>query len=71
MLARMDVMEQLRAWGDAHAQARSAECKAQRSGDGAGTGDLWREAKSLRERADRMHHEIYRRLGHKDGATVR
>jgi hypothetical protein len=62
----MDVMEQLRAWGAAHARARSAECTARQCGQ-VDTGALWREAQSLRERADRLHREIYRGLDRKAG----
>lgn len=61
----MDVMDQLRAWGDAHARARNAESTARQSADVARRGELWREAKSLRERADQLHREIYRGLDRK------
>jgi hypothetical protein len=58
----MDITEQLKAWGAAHAQARAAERAA---GEGGPTGqdtDVQREARSLRERADRLHRDIYRSL---------
>ena len=61
----MDVMEQLKAWGAAHAQARIAECTARQCGEPAAGGALWREAKSLREHADRLHREIYSGLDRK------
>lgn len=51
----MDVTDQLKAWGAAHAQARVAENAARQNR----SNDLQREARSLRERADRLHREIY------------
>lgn len=67
----MDVTEQLRTWGEVHARARSAEDTARRSGDGLRSGDLWREAKSLRERADRLHREIYQQFGRRQADQPR
>jgi hypothetical protein len=61
----MDMTEQLRAWGAAHAEARSAECAARQSAEP--SGDLRRQAKSLRDRADRLHREIYHALDRKRG----
>ena len=58
----MDMTERLRAWGAAHAQARSAEC----AGAADPSPELQREAKALRERADRLHRQIYRGLDRKD-----
>lgn len=58
----MDVMEQLRAWGAVHAQARRAEDAAKQSGNSDVSCGLHEQAKSLRERADRLHREIYRNL---------
>jgi len=51
----MDMTEQLKAWGAAHAQARNAESAARQGR----SPDLQREARSLRDRADRLHREIY------------
>ena len=61
----MDVTEQLRAWGAAHAQARAAERSAQQAGRTDDSRDLQRKAKALRERADRLHRDIYRNLDRK------
>ncbi|HEX2546428.1 MAG TPA: hypothetical protein VHL79_16220 [Ramlibacter sp.] len=58
----MDVTEQLRAWGAAHAQARSAESAALQGNPANESSELQRQAKSLRERADQLHREIYRSL---------
>jgi len=58
----MDVTEQLRAWGAARAQALAAERSAQQAGPTDRSGDLQRQAKTLRERADRLHRDIYRSL---------
>jgi hypothetical protein len=63
----MDVTEQLRAWGAAHAQARSAECAAQQAPTTAHAPELQRQAKALRERANELHREIYRSLDRKAG----
>jgi hypothetical protein len=63
----MDLTEQLRAWGAAHAQARSAEAAARQAAEADDAHDLQRQAKSLRDRADRLHHEIYHSLGRRDG----
>lgn len=60
----MDITEQLKAWGAAHAQARAAERAAARSHTNQNA-DAQREARSLREHADRLHRDIYRSLdGH-------
>lgn len=56
----MDLTEKLRAWGAAHAQARSAEQRASQ-----GTEDLRQQARSLRQIADRLHREIYEQMGRK------
>ena len=58
----MDVMEQLRAWGAAHARARAAESSAQQAGHAGDSRDLQRQARSLREQADQLHRDIYRNL---------
>ena len=58
----MDAMERLRAWGTAHAQARRAEQAARQNDDPDSSGDLRLQAKSLRERADRLHREAYGNL---------
>jgi hypothetical protein len=58
----MSVMEQLRAWGVAHAQARSAESAARENRHADASGDLRRQAKFLRDRADRLHREVYHAL---------
>ena len=60
----MDFTERIRAWGVAHAQARGAESAA-RQDDTEHSEQLRREARSLRERADRLHREIYRSLDRK------
>jgi hypothetical protein len=67
----MDVTDQLRDWGAAHAQARKAENAAEQGGQSDASGELRRQATSLRERADRLHREIYGRLGRRDGETPR
>lgn len=54
----MELTEKLRLWGAAHAAARKAE-NAARSAPAGGTQE---EARVLRERADRLHGEIYREL---------
>ncbi len=58
-LRRMDINEQLRAWGAVHAQARAAESSLQETQGAADSRRLQSEAKALRERADRLHREIY------------
>jgi hypothetical protein len=58
----MDITEQLKAWGAAHAQARAAERAAAEGGPTGHDTEVQREARSLRERADRLHHDIYRSL---------
>ena len=65
----MDVTEQLRAWGAAHAQARAAERTAQQPERAHESRDLQRDAKALRERADRLHRDIYRSLDRKGTDT--
>lgn len=60
----MDVIEKLRQWGIAHGEARAAEREAAR--DGAEASRL--QARQLRDRADRLHGEIYREL---DGGRAR
>lgn len=55
----MDLMEKLSSWGAAHAAARDAERAAARQG-GTSAEHLKREARSLREHADRLHSEILR-----------
>jgi hypothetical protein len=66
----MDVTEQLRAWGAAHAEARAAERSAQQAGPADRAGDLQRQAKTLRERADRLHRDIYRSLDRRSRDTT-
>lgn len=56
---RMDITEQLKAWGAAHAQARAAERAAGEKGSTGQDAEVQREARSLRERADRLHRDIY------------
>jgi hypothetical protein len=58
----MDITEQLKAWGAAHAQARAAERAARKAGNTGHPGEMHSEARVLRERADRLHREIYRSL---------
>ena len=58
----MDHVEQLRRWGAAHGAAREAE----RQATEAGSAHLQQEARRLRERADRLHAEIYGQLGRRD-----
>jgi len=67
----MDLTERLRAWGAAHAQARSAESAAREGCDGAASTSLRSEARALRDRADRLHREIYRSLGKRPPAGQR
>ena len=58
----MDVTERLRAWATAHAQARQAERAAEQGRGTDDAGRLQRDARSLREQADRLHRQIYREL---------
>jgi hypothetical protein len=68
----MELTERLRAWGTAHAQALSAEQVARQRAQIPGAPDLEREAKVLRERADRLHGEIYRDLDRRsNGGSAR
>ena len=54
--------EKLSLWGVAHSAARDAEhAAAQAQGERAD--QLRREAQTLRERAEHLHHEVYRELG--------
>ena len=57
----MKSTEKLSLWGVAHAAARDAERAAQQAG--APSELLRREARLLRERADRLHREVYLELG--------
>jgi hypothetical protein len=58
----MKSTEKLSLWGLAHAAARDAErAAAQQTSDPSGR--LGREARLLRERADRLHREVYLELG--------
>jgi hypothetical protein len=66
----MDSTQRLQAWGAAHAQARRAE-RAARDGGHGNAQDLWREAKSLRAQADRLHREAYESLDGRRGRTRR
>ncbi|HYF21471.1 MAG TPA: hypothetical protein VEA40_26650 [Ramlibacter sp.] len=61
----MDLAEQLRAWGQAHAAARAAE-RAALQRERNDTEDLRRQARALRERADRLHGEVYGALGRRE-----
>lgn len=58
----MDITEELKAWGAAHAQARAAERAAVEGGPTGQDAEAQREARSLRERADRLHRDIYQSL---------
>ena len=62
MTEKIDLTEKLRLWGAAHAQARAAERAAAELREEAGD-DARRQALSLRERADRLHRDIYGELG--------
>jgi len=57
----MDITEKLRLWGITHGAARDAE-RAALQQPGTQAESLWMEARQLRERADRLHREIYREL---------
>lgn len=59
----MDVMEQLRAWGVAHAEARSAESAARHGDETGACSELRHRAQSLRDRAHRLHRAAYDALG--------
>jgi hypothetical protein len=59
----MDHLEQLRRWGAAHGAARDAERRAELAGK---RGELQHEARRLRERADRLHAEVYGQLGRRE-----
>jgi hypothetical protein len=60
--APMKFTEKLSLWGVAHAAARNAErAAAQQAGEP--SDNLHREARILRERADRLHREVYMELG--------
>ena len=57
----MELTEKLRQWGAVHAEARAAEqAAAQRH---ASDDDSARQARRLREEADRLHRTIYSELG--------
>jgi len=58
----MDLVEKLRLWGVAHAQARHAERDLARQTGGAAS-EKRLEALRLREHADRLHGEVYGELG--------
>lgn len=49
-------------WGEAHAAARDAERAAARQ-SGQPRDELRQQARVLRERADRLHREVYMELG--------
>jgi hypothetical protein len=55
----MNLLEKLSNWGAARAAARDAERIAERHG-GETAEHLRKEARTLRERADRLHSEILR-----------
>lgn len=58
----MDTTEKLSLWGAIHAEARQAARAAERE-MGPSAAERQREARALRERADRLHREIYGELG--------
>jgi hypothetical protein len=58
----MQLTEKLRVWGSAHAAARAAERAAAQQATSTDH-DLRREAQLLRERANRLHREIYSEIG--------
>ena len=58
----MDVTEKLSLWGATHAAARVAAREAAQAA-GLHSETRQREAQALRERADRLHREIYTELG--------
>ncbi len=57
----MNVTEKLCLWGVTHAAARHAELAAQKNDKNCD--EVRRQAKLLRERADRLHREVYLELG--------
>ena len=59
----MNVMQKLSLWGAMHAAARDAAKAAEKHDDCSDVEARRREAQVLRERADRLHREIYRELG--------
>jgi hypothetical protein len=64
----MDQVEKLRLWGAAHGAARDAERQAAREGGQAGQ-ELLLKSRALRERADRLHWEVYAELGRRSEGT--
>jgi hypothetical protein len=58
----MNVMQKLSLWGETHAAARHAEHAAAQE-HGEPCEQLRREAMLLRERANRLHREVYMELG--------
>jgi hypothetical protein len=58
----MKLTEKLSLWGVTHAAARDAE-RAAGQKDGPAREHLRHEARLLRERADRLHREVYQQLG--------
>ena len=62
IIAAMEVNEKLTLWGEMHSAARDA-ARAAGTADERTAEDKRREAQALRERADRLHREIYRELG--------
>ncbi|TFY99213.1 hypothetical protein EZ313_21830 [Ramlibacter henchirensis] len=62
----MDHVEQLQRWGAAHGAAREAE-RAAAQENGPTRQQLQQDARLLRERADRLHAEVYRQLGRSRG----
>ena len=64
----MNPTEKLSLWGVTHAAARDAERAA--AGQSGEPGDkLRREARILRERADRLHREVYVELDGRTGSV--
>ncbi len=59
----MKLTDKLSLWGATHAAARDAERQAAQQQDGADSEELRRQARQLRERADRLHREVYSQLG--------
>jgi hypothetical protein len=57
----MELNEKLTLWGAMHAAAREAALAA--TANDADAEAKRRQAQALRERADRLHREIYRELG--------
>ncbi|CAA9428479.1 MAG: hypothetical protein AVDCRST_MAG51-2466 [uncultured Ramlibacter sp.] len=62
--------EKLALWGAAHAAARDADRAVARQG-GKQSGELRQRAELLRERADRLHREVYTELGSKSERAAR